>query len=95
MTYIQKVIQGLFQGKLTRREAAFFLMRGLSIEQIPELLEQTPQDVVDMIMGATMAPSEAFVEWGPIDSMSPEQIKKEKIEYLSGLDSFRMYMSQK
>ena len=94
MTYIQRVIQGWFQGRLTRQETACMLVRGLTINRVRELLEQTPDDILQIITDASTNPRERERRWMTME-VPPEQLEKEKAEYLEGLAVFRAYMSQK
>ena len=93
MSYIQRVIQGWFQGKLTRQETACMLVRGLTIDRVRELLEQTPADILRIIADAATNPREREKRWCAME-VPPEQLEKEKQEYLEGLAVFRAYMSQ-
>jgi hypothetical protein len=93
MSYIQRVIQGWFQGRLTRQETAVMLVRGLTIDRVKELLVHTPEDILRIITDAATNPKEREKRWLAME-VPQEQLEKEKLEYLAGLSVFKMYMSQ-
>ena len=91
MTYIQRVIQGWFRGKLTRQETAIHLVKGLTLDQVPALLEQTPEDILRIITDDASSEKILRIYWIEADE---ERMEKEKLEYRAGLDVFLEYMKK-